>query len=64
MCDAIYIDNTQKKLNKRMDDHISNFQRLLKDGQNKTHLLTIMDNSLNIICHTRTYISVLDIKSP
>ena len=33
MCDAIYIGNTQHTFKKRMDDHFSNLQCLLKNGQ-------------------------------
>ena len=33
MCDTIYIGNTQQTFKKRMDDHFSNVQRLLKNGQ-------------------------------
>ena len=33
MCDAIYIGNTQQTFKKRMDDHLSDLQRLLKNGQ-------------------------------
>ena len=33
MCDAIYIDNNQHTFKKRMDGHLSNLQRLLKNGQ-------------------------------
>ena len=33
MCDAIYIGNTQQTFKKRMDDHLSDIQCLLKKGQ-------------------------------
>ena len=33
MCDAIYIGNTQQTFKKRMDGHLSNLQRLLKNKQ-------------------------------
>ena len=33
MCDAIYIGNTQQNFKKRMDGHLSNLQRLLKNRQ-------------------------------
>ena len=33
MCDAVYIGNTQQKFKKIMDGHLSNLQRLLKNGQ-------------------------------
>ena len=33
MCDAIYIGNTQQTFKKRMDGHLSDIQRLLKNGQ-------------------------------
>ena len=33
MCDAIYIGNTQQNFKKRMDNHFSDLQRLLKNGQ-------------------------------
>ena len=33
MCDAIYIVKTQKKSKKRMYGHLSDLQRLLKNGQ-------------------------------
>ena len=33
MCDAIYIGNTQQTFKKGMDGHLSNLQRLLKNGQ-------------------------------
>ena len=33
MCDAIYIDNTQKTFKKCMDSHVSDLLCLLKNGQ-------------------------------
>ena len=33
MCDAIYIDNTQLTPKKRMDGHLSDLLRLLKNGK-------------------------------
>ena len=33
MCEAIYIGNTQKTFNKRMDEHLSNLLRILKNVQ-------------------------------
>ena len=33
MCDAIYIGNTQHTFKKRMDGHLSDVQRLLKNRQ-------------------------------
>ena len=33
MCDAIYIGNTQQNFKKIMDGHVSDLQRLLKNGQ-------------------------------
>ena len=33
MCDAIYIDNTQQTIKKRIDGHFSDLLRLLKNGQ-------------------------------
>ena len=33
MCDAIYVGNTQMTFKKRMEGHLSDLQRLLKNGQ-------------------------------
>ena len=34
MCNAIYIGNTQQTFKKIMDGHLSDLQRLLKNGKN------------------------------
>ena len=33
MCEAIYIGNTQQTFKKRMDDNLSDLQRLIKNGK-------------------------------
>ena len=40
MCGAIYIGNTQQTFNKITDGHLSNLQRLLKNGQKSDSFAT------------------------
>ena len=54
MCDAIYIGNTQQKFNKRMDGNFSDVHRMIKNGKNQAHLLTIYNKALNVPHNTWT----------
>ena len=58
MCDAIYIVNTQQTFKKRMDDHFSDIQRLLKNGKIQTHFLTTLYITLTLLCHVLIYVSI------
>ena len=57
ICHAIYIGKKQEIFKKRTDCHFSDLLRLLKIYKNHTHLLPIINITLNIICHVHTYIS-------
>ena len=54
MCDAIYIGNTQKTFNKRMDGNFSDAQT----DKNKTFSIPITGNNFNLLRPALTYISV------
>ena len=58
MCDDIYIGNTQQNYKKRMDGHLSDILRILKNGKNLTHLLPILNSVLTLLYHRHIYVSI------
>ena len=51
------LGNTNQTFKKSTDGHFSNVQCLLTNEENITHSLTILNNDLNLLCHTRNYVS-------
>ena len=56
MCDAIYIGNTHKTFKKRMDVHLSDLKRLLKNGKKSYSF------AAHFVQHSNTTTSRTDIR--
>ena len=62
ICDDVYTGNTQQTFKKRTEGHFSDILRLLKNGQNQSHLLPNLNITLTFLRHVHIYVSIWHLK--